>query len=87
MLAFTVPAFDRRLIYYRLLRRWCGHKVINYYEAPFVKIFYLTDLAQKLLSRRIFSYLCAHLDISAQRQLSLRAFSYLCAEIVISARI
>jgi len=36
------------------------------YGAPFVKI-YLTDLAQKLLSLRIFSYLCAHLAMSAQR--------------------
>jgi len=65
MLAFTVPAFDRRLIYYWLLRRWCGHKVINFYEAPFVKILYLTDLAQKLLFLRIFSYLCAEITISA----------------------
>ena len=37
------------------------------YGAPFVKILYLTDLAQKLLSLRIFSYHCAHLAISAQR--------------------
>jgi len=29
------------------------------YGAPFVKILYLTDLAQKLLSLRAFSYLCA----------------------------
>jgi len=32
----------------------------NHYGAPFVKILYLTDLAQKLLSLRIFSYLCAY---------------------------
>jgi len=37
------------------------------YGAPFVKILYLTDLAQKPLSLHIFSYLCTHLDISAQR--------------------
>jgi len=36
------------------------------YGAPFVKILYLTDLAQKLLSLRRFSYLCAHTAISAQ---------------------
>jgi len=34
--------------------------------APFVKILYLTDLAQKLLSLRIFSYLCAEITISAR---------------------
>jgi len=33
----------------------------RFYGAPFVKILYLTDLAQKLLSLRIFSYLCADL--------------------------
>jgi len=38
-----------------------------YHGAPFVKILYLTDLAQKLLYLCIFSYLCAHLAISAQR--------------------
>jgi len=41
-----------------------------YYGAPFVII--LADLAQKLLSLRSFSYLCAI-------QLSLRRDSYLCA--------
>jgi len=35
------------------------------YGLPFVKILYLTDLSQKLLSLLIFSYLCAHLAISA----------------------
>jgi len=39
------------------------------------KILYLTDLVQKLLSLRIFSYLCAHL------------FSYICSHLAISARI
>jgi len=34
------------------------------YGASFVKILYLTDLAQKLLSLRIFSYLCADIAIS-----------------------
>jgi len=42
-------------------------RVATLYGAPFVKILYLTDLAQKLLSLRAFSYLCAHLAISAQR--------------------
>jgi len=36
------------------------------YGAPFVKILYLTDLAQKMLSLHIFSYLCAYLAISAR---------------------
>jgi len=36
------------------------------YGAPLVKILYLTDLAQKLLSLRIISYLCAYLAISAR---------------------
>jgi len=35
------------------------------YGAPFVKILYLTDLAQKLLSLRIFSYLCAEMIATA----------------------
>jgi len=35
------------------------------YGAPFVKILYLTDLAQKLLSLRIFTYLCTEIAISA----------------------
>jgi len=35
------------------------------YGAPLVKILYLTDLVQKLLSLRIFNYLCAHLAIYA----------------------
>jgi len=38
----------------------------RWYGAPFVKILCLTDLAQKLLSLRIYSYLCADLAISAQ---------------------
>jgi len=37
------------------------------YGAPFVKILYLTDVAQKVLSLRIYSYLCTDLIISAQR--------------------
>jgi len=36
------------------------------YGATFVKILYLTDLAQKLLSLRIYSYLCAEIAISVQ---------------------
>ena len=43
------------------------------YGAPFVKILYLTDLAQKVLSLRIYSYLCTDLIISAHFQLSLHA--------------
>jgi len=42
------------------------HNVRTTYGAPFVKILYLTDLAQKVLSLRIYSYLCADLAISAQ---------------------
>jgi len=36
---------------------------LEVYGAPFVKILYLTDLAQKLLSLRIFSYLCAEIAV------------------------
>jgi len=43
------------------------------YGAPFVKISYLTDLAQKLLSLRIYNYLCADLIISG-------IDSYLCMQ-------
>ena len=39
------------------LNQFCG--------ALFVKILYLTDLSQKLLSLRIFSYLCEEKTISA----------------------
>jgi len=35
------------------------HTVRLVYGAPFVKILYQTDLAQKLLSLHIFSYICA----------------------------
>ena len=55
------------------------------YGAPFVIILYLTDLAQKLLSLRIFSYLCAEITISARIYLYLRKESYLCARLAISA--
>jgi len=41
------------------------HLMTHAYGALFVKILYLTDLAQKLLSLRIFSYLCAEIAISA----------------------
>jgi len=40
--------------------------VTQAYGAPFVKILYLTDLAQKLVSLRIFSYLSAEIAISAR---------------------
>jgi len=44
-----------------------NHAVLWYtYAVPFVKILYLTDIAQKLLSLCIYSYLCADLAISAQ---------------------
>ena len=36
------------------------------YGAPFIKILYLTELAQKLQSLRRDSYLCVHLAISAR---------------------
>jgi len=39
----------------------------GYYGAPFVKILYLTDLAQKLLSSCIYSYLCREIAKFAQR--------------------
>jgi len=48
--------------HYVIFRSSTGH-----YGAPFVKILYLAGLAQKLLSLRRDSYLCAHLAISAQR--------------------
>jgi len=44
------------------------HSLTDIYGAPFVKILYLTDLAQILLSLRIFSYLCAEIAIGAERQ-------------------
>ena len=61
------------------------------YGAPFVKILYLTDLAQKVLSLRIYSYLCTDVIISAQRcylwqrELSLHAEMLSLAMIAISA--
>jgi len=49
---------------------WDSHETSNtkyiMYGAPFVKILYLTDLAQKLLSLRIFSYLYAEIAISVR---------------------
>jgi len=41
--------------------------MIYVYGAPFEKILYLTDFAQKLLSLRRFSFLRAHIAISTQR--------------------
>jgi len=38
-----------------------NNRVVHFYGVPFVKILYLTDLAQKLLSLHIFSYLCVYL--------------------------
>jgi len=67
--------------------RFCNIKWLEQdYGAPFVKILYLTDLAQKLLSLCIFSYLCTEIAISAYIKLSMRAFSYLCAHLAISAQ-
>ena len=51
------------------------HHERDVHGASFIKILYVTDLAQKLLFLRAFSYLYAHL------------FSYLCKEIAISVRI
>jgi len=58
--------------------------VVNY-GAPFVKILYLTDLAQKVLSLRIYRYLCtdltslhAEIAISARDNISACRDSYLC---------
>jgi len=48
------------------------------YGAPFVKILYLTDLAQKVLSLGIYSYLCTDLIISACRDVISARDSYLC---------
>jgi len=49
--------------------------VVNY-GAPFVKILYLTDLAQKVVSLRIYRYLCTDLirDVISARD------SYLCMQ-------
>jgi len=44
----------------------CAAVLARAYGAPLVKILYLTDLAQKLLSLRIFSYLCAEMAISTR---------------------
>ena len=48
------------------------------YGAPFVKILYLIDLAQKVLSLRIYSYLCTDLIISACRDVISGRDSHLC---------
>ena len=42
-----------------------AQKVVSY-GVPFIKILYLTDLAQKLLSLHIFRYLCAEMAISVR---------------------
>ena len=52
------------------------------YGVPFVKILYLTDLAQKMLSLRIFCSLCAEIAISVQRELNVRRDSSFCAKSV-----
>ena len=52
-----------------LFLTWCHLSTdisVKIYGAPVVKILYLTDLAQKLLSLRIFRYLCAEIAISAR---------------------
>jgi len=46
-------------------KRRLGEPLKVNYGASFVKILYLTDLAQKVLSLRIYSYLCTDLIISA----------------------
>jgi len=53
------------------------HTNVIKYGAPFVKILYLTDLAQKVLSLRIYSYLCTDLIISACRDVISGRDSYL----------
>jgi len=50
------------------------------------KKLYRRDLAQKLLSLCLFSYLCAHLAISARIWLYLRRDSYLYPHLAISAQ-
>jgi len=67
------------------------HWVAEEYGAPFVKILYLylTDLAQKLLSLRTFSYLCAEIPCFPPTRFSTMyacRFSYTCAEIAISTQ-
>ena len=97
-LIWNLPAYIRRLVFFfgRLSERstyvFESNSIyielfVHYYGASFIKILYLTDLAQKLLSLRIFIYLCAEIDICARIKLSLCALSYLCAEIAISVRI
>ena len=54
----------------RLLILFRAEKDRSHVWVPFVKILYLTDLAQKVLSLRIYSYLCTD-------SLSLRRDSYL----------
>jgi len=56
------------------------HVAGDLYGAPFVKILYLTDLAQKVLSLRIYSYLCTDLIISACRDVISGRDSYLCMQ-------
>jgi len=61
------------------------------YGAPFVKILYLTDLAQKpwgaVRKNNISDRFCTKTAISARIQLSQRIFSRLCSEIAISVHI
>jgi len=61
------------------------------YGPPFVKILYQTDLAQKLLSLRIFSYLSARISLSLRRDNHLGAHfaitSDLCAQLAVSVHI
>jgi len=59
----TFPLSNEVVVAFETLK----NDLCNAYGAPFVKILYLTDLVQKLLYLRIFSYLCAHLAISTQR--------------------
>ena len=58
----AVCAWDKMLATFESKR----DKAAEAYGVPFVKILYLTDLAQKLLSLRVFSYLCTHLALSAR---------------------
>ena len=52
----------------------------HFYGAPFVKILYLADLAQKLISLRIYSCLCRDLIISGRDSYLYMQRCYLCMQ-------
>jgi len=55
-----IRIFERLLLYNKINRK-THSPLVTSYGAPFVKALYLTDLAQKLLSLRVFSYLCTEI--------------------------